>query len=337
MRVTRVVQETTDAVSIYLQELDGEPLRFLPGQFLSLDVEVDGRVLRRAYSLANAALPGHDAHITVKRVVGGRVSTHLVEHCRVGEVLPVLGPSGAFGAHVTADPPRHAVFLAGGSGITPVASLIETLLAKEDVRITLLYGNRSEADVIFSDRLAALADAHGERLRVDHVLQAPQNPGGPTGLLDANMVRARFEALAHEDDDATQYFLCGPTPMMEAAHVALSDVEPSRVHEERFTRPEDRIARVRDRGEPVRLRIATPTGEREVFTRNETVLEAGLAAGIAMPFSCAMGGCAACKVLLLEGEVVMEEPNCLTAAERAEGYVLACVGRPSGACHVRIP
>ncbi len=87
----------------------------------------------------------------------------------------------------------------------------------------------------------------------------------------------------------------------------------------------------------MRLRIATPTGEREVFTRNETVLEAGLAAGIAMPFSCAMGGCAACKVLLLEGEVVMEEPNCLTAAERAEGYVLACVGRPSGACHVRIP
>lgn len=336
MRVTRVVPETDDAVSIYLQELDGGPLRFTPGQFLSLDVDVDGRVLRRAYSLASAT--GHEPHITVKRIPGGCVSTQLVERCRVGDVLPVLGPSGVFGAHLAelANLPRHAVFIAGGSGITPIASILETLLAQDGIRVTLLYGNRSEADVIFAARLEALAETHRDRLRVDHVLQMRKGSGA-TGLLDAAVLAERFEALSHLDDDHTQYFLCGPTPMMEAAHVALVAVDPARIHEERFTRPQDRVTPVTSEREPVRLRIATPGGEREVFTRNETVLEAGLSAGIAMPFSCAMGGCAACKVLVLEGEVEMEEPNCLTAAERAEGYVLACVGRPNGACHVRIP
>jgi ring-1,2-phenylacetyl-CoA epoxidase subunit PaaE len=136
-----------------------------------------------------------------------------------------------------------------------------------------------------------------------------------------------------------EIFVCGPTPMMDAAHEALSalGVDPSRIHEERFTSPEQRKPVALPKG-PQPVLVTLGGTKREVVQREgQTLLEAGLASGLAMPFSCAMGGCAACKVRLVEGDVVQEEPNCLTASERAEGYVLACCSRATGPCAVEVP
>ena len=340
LTITRVVRETPDAVSLYLTEADGSPLRFTAGQFLSVDVAVGGETLRRAYSLASAALPGHEAHITVKRIPDGRVSHHLNEHAVADTTLAVLGPSGNF--TVSPDPvrERHAVLLAGGSGITPVMSIAHTLLlAEPKSRVTLVYGNRGEGDIIFRERLARLAEEHGARLIVDHVLSDP--PAGWTGgrgLLDTATIEARLAHLGVRDDSSTEYFVCGPTPMMDAAHAALGarSVPAGRIHEERFTRPEAR-EHTDHPAVDAELTVRADGKETKVIAKaGLTLLEAGLSAGLPMPFSCAMGGCGACRVKLVAGEVIMDEPNCLSAAEHEEGYVLTCCSTAASPVTVEI-
>jgi ring-1,2-phenylacetyl-CoA epoxidase subunit PaaE len=338
VKVTKVVRETDDAVSIYLTEADGSPLAFRPGQFLSVDVWIDGERCRRAYSLASPCIPGAPQHITVKRIAHGRVSNHLNDTIRAGDELAVLGPSGNFTVEPRPVNERHLIMIAGGSGITPIMSIVETVLRLErQSRVTLIYGNRSWQDVIFRDRLASLCGEFGERLIVDHVLQHPPEAwSGGRGLLIRDVLEERLQALGVHDDGFQRYFLCGPTPMMIAAHEALRarGIAPSRIAEERFTRPEAREgAKGSDRTELV---IISKGGEdRGIQVEpGQTILEAALGAGIEMPFSCAMGGCGACRVRLTDGEVQMEEPNCLSRAEREQGYVLICVGRPRGASHI---
>ena len=332
VKVVNVVHETPDAVSIYLTEQDGTPIAFEPGQFLSLDVDVDGQTLRRAYSLANACLPGTATHITVKRIKEGRVSNHLNEAIRAGMELRVLGPSGNFTVQPHSLRQRRLVMIAGGSGITPIMSILETVLRSEALsEVTLLYGNRGWDDIIFRDRLAELVAEFGARLRVDHVLEEPPTGWeGGAGLLCPEVLGARLDAHKAVDPRTDRYFLCGPTPMMDAAHEVLAQrgVGAHQIAEERYTRPEARheargskktqAVTIQSRGSAQGVRVGP----------GQTILEAALAAGMQMPFSCAMGGCGACRVRKHSGRVEMEEPNCLTRSERERGYVLTCVGRP---------
>jgi ring-1,2-phenylacetyl-CoA epoxidase subunit PaaE len=332
VKVTRVVHETDNAVSIYLTEADGSALEFRPGQFLSVDVTIDGERLRRAYSLASACLPDVPVHVTVKRIENGRVSNHLNDTVQEGDELAVLGPSGSFTVEPREVDERHLVMIAGGSGITPIMSILETVLRVDNrSRVTLIYGNRSWDDVIFRDRLAALCDEFSERLVVDHVLEHPAETwSAGRGLLSSEVLETRLGALGIQDDGLIRYFVCGPTPMIEAAHEALRnrEVDADRVAEERFASPEMRAG---DMGsDKTELVVISKAGhDRGIQVEpGQTILEAALAAGIDMPFSCAMGGCGACRVRRADGEVRMEEPNCLSRAERDQGYVLTCVGRP---------
>jgi ferredoxin-NADP reductase len=340
VKVVKVVRETKDAVSIYLTEADGSPVEFRPGQFLSVDVNVDGQRLRRAYSLASACLDGVPAHVTVKRIEGGRASNQLNETIREGDQLQVLGPSGNFTVEPRSVNERHLVMVAGGSGITPIMSIAETVLRLEEAsRVTLIYGNRSLDDVIFRERLAALCEEFGGRLRVDHVLERPPDDWQHgRGLLTGEVLESRLQSLGIEDDGVTRYFLCGPTPMMEAAHEALErcGVDASRIAEERFNSHEVRSG---DAGsDKTELVVVAKAGHDHGIQvePGQTILEAALAAGIEMPFSCAMGGCGACRVRRTGGEVQMEEPNCLSKAERERGYVLTCVGRPLSQCKIEV-
>ncbi|MBW2509350.1 MAG: hypothetical protein JRE81_12010, partial [Deltaproteobacteria bacterium] len=224
LEIVKVVRETSDAVSIYLTEEDGSPLEFQAGQFLSVDVRVDGERLRRAYSLASPCIPGVPRHITVKRVRGGRVSNLLNDTIAEGARLEVLGPSGNFTVEPRAVNQRHLIMIAGGSGITPIMSILETVLRVEpDSRVTLIYGNRGWDDVIFRDRLASLCEELGGRLTVDHVLEHPPEWWtGERGLLTREILESRMRALRIEDDGLLRYFICGPTPMMDAAHEVLA-------------------------------------------------------------------------------------------------------------------
>ncbi len=337
LEIVERIDETADALTLVLREPSGAPLAFEAGQFLTLHVAIDGVVHKRAYSLCSVPGALHAA-ITIKRIAGGRVSELLHRTARAGGSIEVLGPSGQFVAPA-ASGPRHWVLFAGGSGITPIISLAETaLLTEPDAKLTLIYGNRSRADVIFFSRLERLVREHGARLRVVHVWE---QGGERTGVLD----RAHVDALIDEldlvrDGSPTEHFVCGPQPMMDAVSAALvgRGVASSAIRQERFVSPgalrvdralptEAVTVTLRRRGKAVPLTVLP----------NQTVLEAALASGVSVPFSCSMGGCAACACTLVDGEMALEEPNCLTERERSEGKVLTCVGRPLGPVTLEVP
>jgi ferredoxin-NADP reductase len=344
--VERVVRETAEAVSLHLADPTGAAIVFAPGQFLTLVVPLPGgQSAKRAYSLS--ALPGVGeqacrARITVKRIAQGKVSGHLHQHAREGDTISVLGPSGSFGISAEDARGKHLLLVGGGSGITPLRSIVEARLADPSVTATLLFGNRGEGDIVFRDELAALASAHGGRFTVRHVLESP--PAGWTGgvgRLDASTATREIEAiLASEAVRArtTEVLLCGPAPMMEAAREVLGKlgVPAAHVREEQFSSPEQRTRAVATRPQPVTFTLRGQSHD-TIATPGQTLLEAGLAAGVKMPFSCGMGGCGACKCKLTSGQVAAEEPNCLSAAEAGQGFVLTCVSRAAGPVTLEVP
>jgi ferredoxin-NADP reductase len=227
------------------------------------------------------------------------------------------------------------VLIAGGSGITPILAILRAVLAHEPgTRAALLYGNRSPADIIFRAELAELAARHPDRLVVRHVLEAPGDLAATAGRLDRATVAAELDALGERAADA-DYFVCGPTAAMAAVRdeLAARGVPPARLHEERFATPE-RAARPHA-AQRLTVRVGAAVHE-VVVAPDATLLDAGLAAGVAMPYSCAMGGCGACAVDLTAGEVDLDEPNCLSPDERARGRILTCVARPSGPCAITV-
>ncbi len=305
-RIAAITRETADAATL---EIEAGELSFTPGQFLTLVVSIEGRVHRRAYSISSAP---HD----------GLVSGHLVERAREGDRVEILGPSGSFGFAPSADRARKIVLIGGGSGITPLFSIARSVLHVEPrSRLTLLYGNRSEADIIFRDALDELA--RDDRFSVRHALGERME-----------CVRE----LASIDLDEADVYICGPAPLMAAAREAVlaRGVAKARIHEETFTSPTQRSVTLPIAPQSINLRV-NGTMRTVIAAPGQTILEAGLAGGAPMPYSCTMGGCGKCKVLLVDGDVASEEPNCLTAEEREQGCVLACVARATSTATIEVP
>jgi len=338
--VRQVRRETADATTVVLGDPAGAPIRFVPGQFLTALVTIDGEVHRRAYSICSP--PGGEGDdpsqvaITAKRIAGGTVSTYLHERLAVGDVIPVLGPSGEFTIAPDPEARRRLVLIAGGSGITPILAILRAALAIEPhTHATLIYGNRRPDDVIHRDVLDALVARHGDRLVVRHVLEEPDAALATRGRLDRATVAGELDAVAARIAPDSDYFVCGPAAAMTAVEDELISrgIPAAHLHEERFATPERKpIARAAQR---VTIRLGAQVAD-VVVAPDATLLDAGLAAGVAMPFSCTMGGCGACAVDLVAGDVDHDEPNCLTDDERARGRVLACIARPSGPCTVVI-
>ncbi|APR75583.1 Phosphohydrolase (MutT/nudix family protein) [Minicystis rosea] len=331
VRVAAVIRETADAVTLLLEDPSGAPFLFKTGQYFTLCVEIEGERVRRAYSASS--VPGEARlALTIKRVPGGRCSSHVNESARPGDRLEIIGPSGTFCIESDASARRDLVLIAGGSGITPMMSITRTVLAKEpNSRVALLYGNRSETDIIFAASLAALRDQYGERFTLRHVLEKPPADwSGGSGLLDEATLREELMRLAPMPH--ARFFVCGPEPMMRGARRMLTSigVAAERIHEERFSSPRGGARRKRVTAR--QLPMIVEQGGRRIgavdVPAGKTLLEAGLDAGLPMPFSCTMGNCGECRVALVRGEVEMDDPNTLTAEERARGFILTCVARP---------
>lgn len=333
LRVAAVTRETPDAVSLTLVDPRGEAIVYRPGQFFTLALRLDGEVLRRAYSASlpmEAATPPGSVRVTIKRVAGGRVSRHLNERAGAGDLIDVFGPSGSF---VVEGAPATLVLVGGGSGATPLLAIAHDALARlPDTRVVFLVGDRSTGDVLFRDELAGLAERHPGRFALRHVLSAPPAAwGGGMGVLDEETTARELDGLSV--DGAAEYFVCGPGPMMDAVRRCLlgRGVEAGRIREERFSSPVHAAA-AQPGGDVAVTAVVGGRSYAVVNRAHETVLESALGQGAPMPFSCTMGGCGACRMKLREGAMTMEEPNCLSAGERAQGYVLTCIGRATRAC-----
>jgi 3-ketosteroid 9alpha-monooxygenase subunit B len=333
LRVARVIDETHDTRTLVLEvppELAAR-FRFRAGQFLSFKVPWQGKVLTRSYSLSSSPDCDAEHKVTVKRVEGGRVSQWMNDAVKVGDRLFVTPPAGLF---VLNEKRRRIVLFAGGSGITPVISLVKSALATTERRLELVYANRDARSIIFERELAELAARHPGRLRVVHSLDDRD------GLLDVDRVK-RLVVDASEAD----FYLCGPGAFMDTVERALAalHVPSEQVHIERFVSPADPDQAVReaiesapDEGVPEAITVVLDGREHEVpYRAGERVLEAVRRAGLEPPFSCEEGYCSCCMAKLARGKVKMAANDCLTPDLLAEGWVLTCQAQCTSQ-HVRI-
>ena len=334
LRVRAVVDETHDTKSLVFDVPPAlaDAFAYQPGQFLTLRLSIDGRHVPRCYSMSSA--PGVDdaPRVTIKRVKDGRGSNWVCDRVRAGDMIEVMAPSGVFYPRALSG---DFLLLAGGSGITPVFSILRSVLARSSGRITLLYANRDEQSVIFKNELKALAEAHPSRLTVIHWLDSVQ--GVPSVAQLAELARHHRSAQA---------FICGPGPYMDAAVAALQAIEmPSeRIHVERFASLPDEETQAATQAaaqaapplpDAVEQAVVEVLLGGETHTLHcggtETLLDAALKAGLNAPYSCQAGMCASCMCQVVEGSVHLRHNDVLDKKDLAKAWTLACQAVPTSA------
>ncbi len=341
LAVAEVVPETDEARSIRFvvpEELE-ESFRFKAGQHLTLRAEIGGEEVRRNYSLCTAPFE-HELMVTVKKIAGGVFSNWVAEQLKPGDVLDVMTPHGSFTTTFDPGAARYYVAFAGGSGITPVMSLIRTALAEEPrSRFTLFYGNRDSSSVIFLEALAALKDRYMGRLELFHFLDQEEGEIDLfNGMLDRERCDEAIEHLVDEPATVDAWFICGPGPMMDAAEAALLDrgINKERIHIERFIAGRTSAAlaaqmqALQEKAAGLTVSVTLDGRTRKVAFTEANILDSARAAGLPAPFACKAGVCATCRARVIKGKVEMAARYGLTDEEIADGYVLTCQSVPAG-------
>ncbi len=330
-------QETPDSVSLAFavpKDLRDE-FAFQPGQYLTVRATVDGEECRRSYSICSGADEG-ELRIAVKKVEGGRFSRFANDALRQGQRIDVAAPEGRFTAEIGAS--RHDVFFAAGSGITPVLSIVRSMLAANArARATLVYGNRTTSSIMFRRALEELKDRHLGRLSVFHVLSRESQE---IDILNGRIDGERIALLARTivpPNDVDAYFLCGPFGMIEEGRAALiaAGVEPLRVKSELFSTDGAPKSAPRTHPTPapqdgdVHVDCVLDGGVHRIEVEpGALIIEAAHEQGFEIPHSCRGGMCCTCRCKVVEGEVAMDVNYSLEPWELEAGYVLACQSRP---------
>ena len=351
LRIREVRSETADAVTIAFDVPAAlrDVFRFTQGQFVTLRAEIDGQEVRRAYSIC-VGVADYEARgelrVGIKRVPGGCFSRYANERLHAGAMLDVMPPDGRFFTSLDPAQAKHYVGFAGGSGITPILALVKTTLAVEPTsRFTLIYGNRSVASIMFAEELEDLKNRYLDRLALYHVLSdEPQEVELLNGLLDADKCRALLQTVVPAEC-IDEVFICGPTPMMDAVEATLraAGVAPRKLHVERFGVPSPQAgapnaanatatsAAAADAGSPAAALEVVLDGKRRALRlpyEGVSVLDAGLRAGLALPYACKSGVCCTCRAKVLAGQLRMDRTGTLEDHEIAAGFVLTCQAHP---------
>ncbi len=341
LRVRAVVDETHDAKSLLLDvpaDL-ADAFRYRSGQFLTLRLPLQGRHVPRCYSMSSTPAVDDTLRVTVKRVNGGGGSNWICDQVKAGDMLEVMPPAGVFTPRTLEG---DFLLFAGGSGVTPVFSILRAVLASGSGRICLIYANRDERSVIFREQISALAAAHPTRLQVIHWLDSVQ--GIPSVAQLAAMAAPWHQAQA---------FICGPTPFMDAAVAALerADIAPERIHVERFVSlPDEAEAAATaaattaadapaDGVEHAELEISLDGAVHVIpCGGNETLLEAAVRAGLNTPNSCQAGMCGSCMCQIVDGKVHLRHNDVLDQKDLAKAWTLSCQAVPmSSRVRIKFP
>ncbi len=342
LRVNDITRETEDCVSVAFEvpaELEND-YRFIPGQYLTLETEIDGEKVRRSYSLCSSPLDG-ELRVAIKKVEYGQFSSWANEKLNVGTEMEVMTPDGNFYTELKADHKKNYVAFAAGSGITPVYSIMKSVLEMEpNSTFTLFYGNKTSHSVIFRDKIDGLKNRYMNRLEVHHVLSR-EDQG--TDYLKGRIDEAKCMHFSEKFFDAEKvdaFFLCGPEAMINCVSDTLQKigVDKSKIHYELFTSPSQSLAHKTkassDKKDGKLMSDVTVIldGDETHFTISsdgDSVLDAALDAGADVPYACKGAVCCTCRARVLEGSVEMEMNYALEDDEVEDGYVLTCQSHPT--------
>ncbi|MFG6565732.1 2Fe-2S iron-sulfur cluster-binding protein [Sulfitobacter sp. 1A13421] len=336
LTVTDIHHTIRDAVVLTLKPEDPEAFAFTQGQYLTFKQDFDGTELRRNYSIC-AGLDDGELKVGIKRVDGGAFSTYANTELKVGDVLHAMPPQGKFFTPIEPEVAKNYLGFAGGSGITPVLSILKTVLKREpQSTFTLVYANRAVNTIMFREELEDLKNRYMGRLTVIHILESGQDVELFEGRVDQAKCDALFKHWIQIDTIDTA-FICGPEPMMLAIAEALKThgLGEEQIKFELFSESQQgRLAKQemakRSEGQKGTEITVIIDGARRSFTmqKGQSVLEAALENGQEAPFSCKAGVCSTCMGKVLEGEVEMISNHALEDYEVERGYVLTCQSYP---------
>ena len=340
LTVSEIKSETPDCVSVTFEVPSGllKDYEYIQGQHLTLKLLVNGKEVRRSYSLCSSPLVKEPLRVAVKRVTSGVGSNHINDNLKKGDVVEVMTPMGNFHTELKSTNRKHYVLFAGGSGITPMMSIIKTtLIAEPQSKLTLFYGNFDENATIFKKELDEIVAQNPGRLTLHYIFQVPPAPNFPvelTGMLTKDKVKELISKYL-ERNPVIEYFVCGPGPMMDNVKEVLenNNVNKAFIHIEYFTsiieEPKKDPSDIK--GSVCEVTVIADGKETtfQLATDGDAILDAAMDAGVDAPFSCKGAVCATCRAKVMEGKVNMTMNYALTDDEVEEGYILTCQAHPT--------